>query len=48
MEAKFFDDWRVGETLETMGRTIGEAEISQFVSLGGFFEELFINQEYMA
>lgn len=48
MEAKFFDDWKVGETIETMGRTIGEAEISQFVSLGGFYEELFIDQEYMA
>jgi acyl dehydratase len=48
MEAKFFDDWKVGETLETMGRTIGEAEISQFVALGGFFEELFIDKEYMA
>ena len=48
MEAKYFDDWKVGDTLETMGRTIGEAEISQFVSLGGFYEELFINQEYMA
>ncbi|MGO9450527.1 MAG: MaoC/PaaZ C-terminal domain-containing protein [Candidatus Binataceae bacterium] len=47
MEAKFFDDWRVGETIETMGRTVGEAEISQFVSVGGFFEELFINQDYM-
>ncbi len=48
MEAKFFDDWRVGETLETMGRTVGEAEISQFVGVGGFFEELFINQDYMS
>lgn len=48
MEAKFFDDWKVGETLETMGRTVGEAEIAQFVGLGGFFEELFIDQEYMA
>jgi len=47
MDAKFFDDWKVGDTLETMGRTIGEAEISQFVGLGGFFEELFIDQEYM-
>lgn len=48
MDAKFFDDWKVGETLETMGRTVGEAEIAQFVGLGGFFEELFIDQEYMA
>jgi len=47
VDARYFDDWRVGETIETMGRTVGEAEISQFVSLGGFFEELFTNQDYM-
>jgi acyl dehydratase len=47
MDAKYFDDWKVGETIETMGRTVGEPEISQFVGLGGFYEELFINQDYM-
>jgi acyl dehydratase len=48
MEARFFDDWKPGDELETMGRTIGEAEISAFVALGGFYEELFIDKEYMA
>jgi acyl dehydratase len=47
METRYFEDWKVGDTIETMGRTIGEAEISQFVSLGGFFEELFVSDEYV-
>lgn len=47
MEPKFFEDWRVGEDLETIGRTVGDSEISQFVALGGFFEELFMNQDFI-
>jgi acyl dehydratase len=48
MEARYFEDWKVGNRLETLGRTVGDAEISQFVALGGFFEELFISSEYVA
>jgi acyl dehydratase len=48
MDARYFEDWKVGDRIETMGRTVGDAEISQFVALGGFFEELFMNSEYMA
>jgi len=48
MEARYFEDWKAGDRLETLGRTVGDAEISQFVALGGFFEELFINAEYVA
>jgi acyl dehydratase len=48
MEAKYFEDWRVGEEIETMGRTVGDSEISQFVALGGFYEEIFMNQEFIA
>jgi acyl dehydratase len=48
MEARFFEDWKVGDRIETLGRTVGDAEISQFVSLCGFFEELFMNSEYVA
>lgn len=47
MEPKFFEDWRVGEQVETMGRTVGDSEISQFVALGGFFEELFMNRDFI-
>jgi len=48
MNAKYFEDWRVGEQLETMGRTVGDSEISQFVALGGFYEEIFMNQHFIA
>ncbi|MDO8434016.1 MAG: MaoC family dehydratase N-terminal domain-containing protein [Candidatus Binatus sp.] len=48
MEAKYFEDWRVGEQIETMGRTVGDSEISQFVALGGFYEEIFMNQDFIA
>jgi hypothetical protein len=29
MEARYFEDWKVGDRLETLGRTVGDAEISQ-------------------
>src|SRR5262249_8300777 len=48
MDARYFEDWKVGDLIETLGRTVGDAEISQFVALGGFFEELFRNSEYVA
>lgn len=48
MDSRYFEDWKVGDCLETLGRTVGDAEISQFVALGGFFEELFMNSEYIA
>ena len=48
MDARYFEDWKVGDRIETLGRTVGDAEISQFVALGGFFEELFMNSEYVA
>lgn len=47
MEPRYFEDWKAGDRIETLGRTVGDAEISQFVALGGFFEELFINAEYV-
>jgi len=48
MDARYFEDWKTGDSLETLGRTVGEAEVSQFVALAGFFEELFISAEYVA
>ncbi len=47
MEARYFEDWKVGDRVETLSRTVGDAEISQFVALGGFFEELFMSEEYV-
>jgi acyl dehydratase len=48
MDARYFEDWKIGDCVETLGRSVGDAEISQFVALGGFFEELFMNSEYVA
>jgi acyl dehydratase len=42
----YLEDFEVGQTLTTMGRTITETDIVDFVALGGIFEELFINAEY--
>jgi acyl dehydratase len=47
MEPRYFEDWKVGDRIETLGRTVGDAEISQFVALNGFFEELFMSHEYV-
>ncbi len=47
MEARYFEDWKVGDRIETLGRTVGDAEISQFVGLSGMFEELFMSEEYV-
>jgi acyl dehydratase len=48
MDPRYFEDWKIGDRIETMGRTVGDSEISQFVALGGFFEELFMSDEYVA
>jgi acyl dehydratase len=47
MEPRYFEDWKVGDRFETMGRTVGDAEISQFVALCGMYEELFTNRQYI-
>src|SRR5260370_28457707 len=47
MDPRYVEDWKVGDRIETLGRTVGDSEISQFVALGGFFEELFISEEYV-
>src|SRR2546430_14403261 len=47
MDPRYFEDWKVGDRIETLGRTVGDSEISQFIALGGFFEELFMNSEYV-
>jgi acyl dehydratase len=42
----YFDDFEVGQVHTTMGRTVTEADLVNFVTFGGIFEELFINAEY--
>jgi acyl dehydratase len=41
--AWYFEDFAVGHVTRTMGRTVTEADIVNFVTFGGIFEELFIN-----
>ena len=42
----FFDDFEVGQVHTTMGRTVTETDLVNFVGLSGVFEELFINAEF--
>ena len=42
----YFDDFEVGQVHTTMGRTVTETDVVNFVGLGGIFEEIFINVEY--
>jgi acyl dehydratase len=44
--AWYFDDFEVGQVHTTMGRTVTEADLVNFVTFGGIFEEIFINAEY--
>jgi len=46
MDPRYFEDWKAGNRIETLSRTVGDAEISAFIALGGFFEELFMSEEY--
>jgi acyl dehydratase len=43
-----FDDYTIGATYQTLGRTISETDIVNFVNLGGFTEPLFMDMEYVA
>jgi len=42
----YFEDFEAGQVHGTMGRTVTEADLVNFVTFGGIFEELFINAEY--
>lgn len=42
----YFEDFEAGQVHTTMGRTVTEADLVNFVTFGGIFEELFINAEY--
>ncbi len=43
-----FDDYTIGATYTTLGRTVSETDIVNFVNLGGFTEPLFMDMEYVA
>ena len=42
----WFEDFEVGETHTTMGRTLTEADVMSFVGFAGIWEEIFINERY--
>jgi acyl dehydratase len=42
----YYEDFDVGDVHLTMGRTVTEADLVNFVTFGGIFEEIFINAEY--
>ena len=43
-----FDDYTIGATYKTLGRTVSETDIVTFVNLCGFTEPLFMDMEYVA
>ena len=42
----YFEDFELGETHTTMGRTLTEADVMSFVGFSGVWEEIFINDQY--
>lgn len=45
--AKFFEDYRIGEVFKTNGRTVTEFDVMTYVTLVGYLEPLFIDEEYI-
>ena len=43
-----FDDYTIGATYKTLGRTVSETDIVNFVNLCGFTEPLFMDMDYVA
>ena len=43
-----YEQHEIGARYETLGRTVGDADISAFVNLCGFTEPLFMDMEYVA
>lgn len=47
METRYFDDFRVGDSFETHGRTITEADLVNYAGLGGNFHPVHVDKEKM-
>ena len=47
VSAVHFEEFKVGARYRTLGRTVSDFEILQFVTLTGFTEPLFMDMEYI-
>ncbi len=47
MEARYFEDWAVGQEYVTPGRTMTETDIVMFAGMSGDYNELHTNAEFM-
>lgn len=43
---KYYEDYEVGRHYQSMGRTITEADLVQFIAVSGLYEEMFQNAVY--
>jgi acyl dehydratase len=48
MQGLTFEQHEIGQTFTTLGRTVSETDIVNFVNLAGFTEPLFMDMEYVA
>jgi acyl dehydratase len=48
MQGLTFERHQIGQTFKTLGRTVSETDIVNFVNLAGFTEPLFMDMEYVA
>ena len=46
MAGLFFDDWEIGEELETPGRTITEADVVMFACLSGDYNRVHVDEAF--
>jgi acyl dehydratase len=47
MDAPYFEDYARDFRLRTMGRTVTETDLVNFVALSGMYESLFVDQEHL-
>lgn len=44
---KYYEDFQIGQKFKTLGRTLTETDIVNFIALSGIYIQLFINMEYV-
>lgn len=47
IQGKFYEDLEVGDRFRTLGRTVTEADLVNFIGVTGLYEEIFQNAEYV-